>query len=89
MSAAHEPRAERAEISQAALIKLAFQIIRSNKLKTQERVFEEKGLIFNFRIKRRTFAKYKAYLLNLENDEKTGIFLYGSQIPERFSENSI
>ena len=38
-------REERAEICQAALIKLAFQIYRSNKLKTQERAFEEEGLI--------------------------------------------
>ena len=45
-------REERAEISHAALIKLAFQIYRSNKLKTQERAFEEEGLIFNLRRKR-------------------------------------
>ena len=36
---------ERAEISKAALIKLAFQIYRSSKLTTQERAFEEEGFI--------------------------------------------
>ena len=70
MSAAHLPRIreKRAEISQAALIKLAFQISRSDRLKTHERAFEGEGLIFNLRIKRRTFTKYKAYPFNLEND---------------------
>ena len=67
-------REERAEISQAALIKFAFQIYRSNKLKTKERAFEEEGLIFNLSVKRRTFTKCKAYPFNLENDEETAIF---------------
>ena len=55
-----------------ALIKLAFQYYRSNKLKTQERAFKEEGFIFNLHIKRRNFTKYKAYPFNLEDDEKTG-----------------
>ena len=65
-------REDRAEISEAALIKLAFQIYRNNKLKTKERAFEEEGFIVNLHIKR-SFTKYKAYPFNLENDEKTGI----------------
>ena len=62
-------REERAEISQAALIKLVFRIYKSNKLKARERAFEEEGLIFNLRIKRRSLTKYKAYPFNLENVE--------------------
>ena len=73
---------------QARCPSLAYTGSRSNKLKTQEWAFEEQGLIFNLPIKRSSFTKYKAYPFNLKNDEKTGIFLYGSQIPERFSENS-
>ena len=71
-------REERANISRAALIKLALQIFRSDKLKTQERAFEEEGFIFNLRIKSNSFTKYKAHPFNLQNDEKTGIFAYGS-----------
>ena len=71
-------------MSQAALIKLALRVYRSNKLKTQERAFEEEGLIFNSRIKRRSFTKYKAYHFYLENDEKTGIFCMEAKFQSDF-----
>ena len=75
MSVARLPRIrdKRAQINKAALIKLASQIYRSNKLKAQERDFEEEGFIFNLHIKRKSFTNYKASLFNLENDEKTEI----------------
>ena len=54
-------REERAETSAAAFIKFAFSIARSNKWETQERVFEEEGLIFNLSLKRESFRKYKDF----------------------------
>ena len=53
-------------------------------LKAQERAFEEEGLIFNLRLKRRSFTKYKAYPFNLENDEKTGIFCMEAKFQSDF-----
>ena len=43
-------REERAETSLVAFIKLGFSIARSYKWETQERVFEEEGLIINLMI---------------------------------------
>ena len=40
-------REERAETSPVAFIKLARQIFRNNKLETQDRAFEEVGIIVN------------------------------------------
>ena len=44
-------REERAETSLVAFIEFGFPISRSNNWQTQERVFEEKGLIFYLRLK--------------------------------------
>ena len=52
---------ERTETSAAAVINVGFSIARSNKWETQERVFEEEGLIFNLSLKRGSLRKYKDY----------------------------
>ena len=52
---------ERTETSAAAFIKVGFSIARSHKWETQERVFEEEGLIFNLSLKRGSLRKYKDY----------------------------
>ena len=44
-------REERAETSLVAFIEFGFPISRSNNWQTQERVFEEKGLIFYLSLK--------------------------------------
>ena len=69
-------REDRAEISEAALIKLALQIYRNNKLKTQERAFEEEGFIFNLHVKRISFRKYKAYPLTFKMTNKREFYVW-------------
>ena len=54
-------REKRAETSLAAFIKLGFSIARSYKWETQERVFEEEGLINNLSLKRGSLREYKDY----------------------------
>ena len=66
-------REERAETSSAAFIKLDFSIARGKNWETQERVFEEEGLILNLSLKRGSLRKYKDYSRAFENDEKTEI----------------
>ena len=78
-------REERAETSAAALTKFAFSIARSNKWETQERVFEEEGLIFNLSLKREGFRKYKDFFWAFENDEKTDIFSMKANLKSDFS----
>ena len=78
-------REERAETSAAAFIKFAFSIARSNKWETQERVFEEEGLIFNLSLKRESFRKYKDFFWAFENDEKTDIFSMKADFKSDFS----
>ena len=78
-------REERAETSAAAFIKFAFSIARSNKWETQERVFEEEGLIFNLSLKRGSLRKYKDYSWAFENDEKTDIFSMKADFKSDFS----
>lgn len=52
-------REERAETSPVAFIKLAWQIFRNNKLETQDRAFEEVGIIFDLSQKASSLRKYK------------------------------
>ena len=78
-------REEGAETSAAALTKFAFSIARSNKWETQERVFEEEGLIFNLSLKREGFRKYKDFFWAFENDEKTDIFSMKANLKSDFS----
>ena len=78
-------REERAETSAAAFIKFAFSIARSNKWETQERVFEEEGLIFNLSLKRGSLRKYKDYSWAFENDERPiskAIFQNSNRLPK-------
>ena len=78
-------REERAETSAAAFIKFAFSIARSNKWETQERVFEEQGLIFNLSLKRGSLRKYKDYSWVFENDERPilkAIFQNSNRLPK-------
>ena len=49
-------REERAETSSAAFIKFGFSIARGKNWETQERVFEEEGLILNLSLKRGSFG---------------------------------
>ena len=67
-------REERAETSSAAFIKFGFPIARGRNWETQERVFEEEGLILNLSLKRGSLRTYKDYSWAFENDEKTDIF---------------
>ena len=67
-------REERAETSSAAFIKFGFSIARGKNWETQERVFEEEGLILNLGLKRGSLRTYKDYSWAFENDEKTDIF---------------
>ena len=78
-------REERAETSAAAFTKFSFSIARSNKWETQERVFEEEGLIFNLSLKRESFRKYKDFFWAFENDEKTDIFSMKADFKSDFS----
>ena len=78
-------REERAETSAAAFTKFAFSIARSNKWETQERVFEEEGLIFNLSLIRGSFRKYKDYSKAFKNDEKTDIFSMKADFKSDFS----
>ena len=78
-------REERAETSAAAFIKFAFSKAISNKSKTQERFFEEEGLIFNLSLKRGSLRKYKDYSWAFENDEKTDIFSIKDDFKSDFS----
>ena len=75
---------ERAETSLAAFIKFGFSIVRSHKWETQERVFEEEGLIFNLSLKRGSLRKYKLSRA-FENDEKTHIFCTKADFKSDFS----
>ena len=67
-------REERAETSSAAFIKFGFSIARGKNWETQERVFEEEGLILNLSLKRGSLRTYKDYSWAFENDEKMAIF---------------
>ena len=67
-------REERAETSSAEFIKLGFSITRGKNWETQERVFEEEGLILDLSLKRGILRTYKNYSWTFENDEKTDIF---------------
>ena len=78
-------REERAETSLVAFIKLSFSIARSYKWETQERVFEEEGLIINLSLKRGSLRKYKDYSWAFENDEKTDIFSMKADFKSDFS----
>ena len=78
-------REERAETSAAAFTKFSFSIARSNKWETQERVFEEEGLIFNLSLIRGSLRKYKDYSKAFENDEKTDIFSMKADFKSDFS----
>ena len=78
-------REERAETSAAALIKIAFSVARGNKGETQERGFEEEGLILDLSLKRRSLRKYKDYSWAFENDEKTDIFSMKADFKSDFS----
>ena len=82
-------REERAETSTAAFIKFAFSIAISNNWETQERVFEEEGLIFNLSFKRGSLRKYKNYSWAFENDEKTDIFSTKADFKSDFSKTQI
>ena len=64
-------REERAETSSAAFIKFGFSIARGKNWETQERVFEEEGLILNLSLKRGSLRTYKNYSWAFENDKKT------------------
>ena len=76
---------EWAETSAGAFTKFAFSIARSNKWETQERVFEEEGLIFNLSLIRGSLRKYKDYSKAFENDEKTDIFSMKADFKSDFS----
>ena len=78
-------REERAETSAAELITFAFSIARSNKWETQERGFEEEGLILDLSLKRRSLRKYKDHSWAFENDEKTDIFGMSADFKSDFS----
>ena len=77
-------REERAETSAAALINIAFSFARGNKGETQERGFEEEGLILDLSLKRRSLRKYKDYSWAFENDEKTDIFSMSADFKSDF-----
>ena len=78
-------REERAETSSAAFIKFGFSIARGKNWETQERVFEEEGLILNLSLKRGSLRKYKDYSWAFENDEKTDIFGMSTDFKSDFS----
>ena len=81
-------REERAETSAAAFTKFSFSIARSNKWETQERAFEEEGLIFNLSLIRGSLRIYKDYSKAFENDEKTDIFSMKADSKSGFFKNS-
>ena len=78
-------REERAETSSAAFIKFGFSIARGKNWETQERVFEEEGLILNLSLKRGSLRTYKDYSWAFENDEKTDIFSMKDDFKSDFS----
>ena len=78
-------REERAETSSAALIKFGFSISRGKNWETQERVFEEGGLILNLSLKRGSLRTYKDYSWAFENDKKTDIFSMKDDFKSDFS----
>ena len=80
-------REERAETSSAAFIKFGFSIARGKNWETQERVFEEEGLILNLSLKRGSLRKYKDYSWAFENDEETDIFSVQTNFKSNFSKS--
>ena len=78
-------REERAETSSAAFIKFGFSIAKSKNWETQERVFEEEGLILNLSLKRGSLRTYKDYSWAFENDEKMAIFSMKDDFKSDFS----
>ena len=76
---------ERAGTSSAAFIKFGFSIARGKNWETQERVFEEEGLILNLSLKRGSLRTYKDYSWAFENDEKTDIFSMKDDFKSDFS----
>ena len=82
-------REERAETSSAAFIKFGFSIAKSKNWETQERVFEEEGLILNLSLKRGSLRKYKDYSWAFENDEKTDIFSMSADFKSDFPKTQI
>ena len=78
-------REERAETSSAVFIKLGFSISRGKNWETQERVFEEGGLILNLSLKRGSLRTYKDYSWAFENDKKTDIFSMKDDFKSDFS----
>ena len=78
-------REERAETSSAAFIKFGFSIAKSKNRETQERVFEEEGLILNLSLKRGSLRTYKDYSWAFENDKKTDIFIMKDDFKSDFS----
>ena len=78
-------REERAETSSAAFIKFGFSIARGKNWETQERVFEEEGLILNLSLKRGSLRTYKDSSWAFENDEKMAIFSMKDDFKSDFS----
>ena len=78
-------REERAETSSAAFIKFGFSIAKGKNWETQERVFEEEGLILNLSLKRGSLRTYKDYSWAFENDKKTDIFSMKDDFKSDFS----
>ena len=78
-------REERAETSSAAFIKFGVSFAKGKNWETQERVFEEEGLILNLSLKRGSLRTYKDYSWAFENDEKTDIFSMKDDFKSDFS----
>ena len=78
-------REERAETSSEAFIKFGFSIARGKNWGTQERIFEEEGLILNLSLKRGSLRKYIDYSRAFENDKKTDIFSMKADFKSDFS----
>ena len=79
-------REERAKISPAALIKLAFLLLKTINLKTYPRQFEEECCMYVLRLKQNRSNKWRKCSFALKNKQKLGLFLMEAVFKSKFTD---